>query len=163
MLTQFAKLSVNADGRYASDQELLFLHQYLQTIRLRLSAYLKIQAAEPEMVQQVLRQLKEIDPRLVQSDTIAAGNGDLTAKWQRDTVRVLRYAAIALLIDDPEFFKERLLLWFQTVMRAFKAERSCNATYVVMQAVIQNYLTPEEAQFFLPLLEMSRLTLGKVD
>lgn len=155
MLSQLHKLSVEADGRYATDPELSFLQSYLQTVRIRLSAYQKIQAAEGEIVQQVLHKINAIDPSLLQQGAV-----DLTPKWQRDTARVLRYAALALLIDDPDQFKEKMLLWFQTIMRAFGAQRSCNATYLLMQDVMQQYLTPAEAQIFLPILELSRRTLA---
>ena len=155
MLKQLTELCANTDGRYASDSELVFFQDYLKTARLRFSLYQKIQNLEPKLIQQVLANLKEKDPNLLKS-----GGTDVTAKWQRDTVRVLRYAATALLIDDPEIFKETMLLWFQTVMKSFKAEQSCEATYESLQSVVQSALTPDEAALFCPLLEMSRCTLG---
>jgi hypothetical protein len=156
MLSQFDQLSVNVDGRYATDEELKFLQEYLSTVRVRLSAYRKIEAAEQQIIQQVLDKIMILDPTLLMSDS-----GDLQAKWQRDTVRVLRYAATALLLDDVEIFQDRFLAWFQTVMAAFRAERSCNATYVLMQDVVRSYLTSQEANLFLPILELTRVTLGK--
>jgi hypothetical protein len=74
---------------------------------------------------------------------------------------VLRYSATALLLDDPERFKDNLLTWFQTIMRAFGAQESCKLTYTAMQAVIAQYLNPEELKLFLPILELSRVTLGE--
>lgn len=96
-----------------------------------------------------------IDPTLLISGTV-----DMSAKWKRDTVRVLRYAAVALLLDDAETYRERFLMWFQTIMQSFRAERSCDVTYTVMQDVVRQYLTPQEAELFLPILELSRLMLG---
>ena len=155
MLSQLNTLAQEADGRFATDAELMFLQNYLRSARLRFSAYQKIQAAEPKIIQQVKQKLEAIDPSLLQN-----GKTDLSAKWQRDAVRGLRYAAQALLIDDQESLEERLLLWFQTMMRAFKAERSCNATYVIMQDVVKQFLSPEEAELFCPILEITRSTLG---
>lgn len=151
MLSQLESLRVHGDGRYATDAELKFLQQYLQTVRLRFALYQKIQRLEPQLVQEVLAQLQREDASL-----LTVGNKDLTAKWQRDTVRTLRHGATALLLNDPDLFKERMLLWFQTIMRSFRAERSCEATYRTMQAVVKRYLTPEEAGLFCPILEMSR-------
>jgi hypothetical protein len=157
MLQQIEELCMTADGRYAADSELVFFQTYLKTARLRFSLYQKLQKLEPKLVQQVLEKLRAIDPNMLKS-----GDSDLTAKWQRDTVRTLRYAATALLTDDPYIFEERLLLWFQTIMKSFKAERSCEATYQAMQSVYREALTPEEADLFCPLLEMTRCTLGSV-
>lgn len=157
MLQQIAELCAETDGRFANDSELTFFQDYLKTARLRFSLYQKLQSLEPKIVQEVLHQLKARDPNWFKS-----GNVDLTAKWQRDTVRTLRYAATALLVDDPEIFKERMLLWFQSIMKSFKAEQSCEATYQVMQSVFRSVLTAEEAALFCPLLEMSRCTLGAI-
>ncbi len=155
MLSQLERLSVETDGRYASDKELVFFQQYLQTARLRFALYQKLQRLEPHVVQEVLGQLRRQDPTLLQ-----VGGQDLTPKWQRDTVRTLRYGATAMLLDDPDHFKEQMLLWFQTIMRSFHTERSCDATYRILQTVMQQYLTSEEGALFLPILELSRTVLA---
>ncbi|MBE9114070.1 phycobilisome protein [Nodosilinea sp. LEGE 07298] len=156
MLTDVESLIQATDGRYASDQELMFFQAYLTTVGTRLRAYQKIQAAEPQIIAQVMARLKAQKP-----DIFQIGGQDLAAKWQRDTVRVLRYSAIALLLDDPERFQENLLSWFQTIMRAFGAQESCGLTYEAMQTVITQFLNTEELKLFLPILELSRVTLGQ--
>lgn len=147
---------MDTDGRYATDAELMFFQNYLKTARLRFLLYQKLQKLEPQLIQKVLAQLKTTNP-----DLLKMGNTDLTAKWQRDTVRTLRYAATALLTDDPDIFKDRMLIWFQSIMKSFKAERSCEETYQIIQTVVRQALTPEEAELFCPLLEMSRTVLGE--
>ncbi len=155
MLQQLEELSRNTDGRYATDAELSFFQDYLRTVRLRFALYQKLQKLEQQIVQQVLAHLKMKHPEL-----LFVGNMDMTAKWQRDTVRTLRYAATALLSDDPDIFRDRMLTWFQTIMKSFKAERSCEETYRAMNGIVKSLLTPEEAALFCPLLEMSRNVLG---
>ena len=156
MLQQLEQLCMDTDGRYATDAELMFFQNYLKTARLRFLLYQKLQKLEPQLIQKVLAQLKTTNP-----DLLKMGNTDLTAKWQRDTVRTLRYAATALLTDDPDIFKDRMLIWFQSIMKSFKAERSCEETYQIIQTVVRQALTPEEAELFCPLLEMSRTVLGE--
>ncbi|MEM9005614.1 MAG: phycobilisome protein [Cyanobacteria bacterium P01_F01_bin.86] len=156
MLQQLEQLCADTDGRYATDAELMFFQNYLQTARLRFLLYQKIQKLEPQLIQKVLMQLKANNP-----DLLKMGATDLTAKWQRDTVRTLRYAATALLTDDPDIFRDRMLIWFQTIMKSFKAETSCDATYQILQTILKQALTPEEAELFCPLIEMSRAILGE--
>lgn len=156
MLTNVESLVRATDGRYASDHELMFFQQYLASAGLRLRAYQKIQKAEPAIIAQVMERLKAQKP-----DALLLGGQDLSAKWQRDTVKVLRYSAMAVLLDDPTRFKEAMLMWFQTIMRAFGAQESCHLTYVAMQEVMPQYLNSEEMQLFLPILELSRVTLGQ--
>lgn len=155
MLSNFKKLTISTDGRYATDDELEFLDDYLTSYELRLRIYQKLQASEQQIVQQVQTKLKALDPSL-----LISGQQDLTAKWKRDTIRVLRYSAVAVLTDDLTTFQERLLLWFQTIMRAFGAQRSCEMTYLVMQDVMQHYFTPQELSYITPVLELNRSALG---
>ncbi|MGD1853470.1 MAG: phycobilisome protein [Leptolyngbyaceae cyanobacterium] len=156
MLSQLQTLVREVDGRYATDAELLFLQTYLQTARLRFSAYQKIQKAEKKIVQQVKQKLVVSDPQLFRR-----GKVDLSAKWQRDTIRGLRFCAHALLVADEDGLEENFLLWFQAVMRSFKAQSSCNMTYKVMQDVVRQYLSPQEAELFCPILSQARLLLGQ--
>jgi len=155
MLSQVDRLINEVDGRYASDDELQFFSEYVSSFGKRARVYSKIQSAEMTIVQQVYDKLRRTDPSLLKS-----GNSDVTAKWKRDTVRVLRYSAIAMLLNDPDSLQERFLLWFQTIMRAFGTQKSCKVTYDLMQEVVNQHLTPDEAKLFCPILEMNGRLLG---
>lgn len=156
MLSQLARLSMEADGRYASAVELQFLNDYFQSLNQRMSAYKKIQASEKEILSQVEAQMQSLDPSLFRR-----GSQDVSAKCHIDTVQVLRHSTAALLINDTERLRDRLLLWLQTILGAVQVKNSSAVTYDVMQKVIKQYLTAEEASLFLPILEMDRTLLGK--
>ncbi|MGG6297111.1 phycobilisome protein [Leptolyngbya sp. AN02str] len=155
MLSQIKHLTSELDGRYATDSELQFIEDYTRSYTLRLETYQRLQEAESEIVQQVLARMKRLSPNLFYN-----GREDMTAKWKRDTLRVLRYSATAMLLSDPETLRERFLLWFQTIMRAFGAQRSCEMTYQVMQQVVQQHLSADQAHVFCPVLELNRQVLG---
>lgn len=156
MLSQLANLSVEADGRYAAQSELQFLKDYFQSLNLRLSAYQKIQAAEKEIIRDVETKILSASP-----DLLRRGSQDLTSKWRLDTVRVLRHSAAALLIDDRNRLRDRLLLWFQTILGSFQAKKTSELTFQIMQDAIKQYLTAEEANLFIPILEMNRSIFSK--
>lgn len=156
MLSQLEQLSLDTDGRYANDHELQFFDDYIQLFGLRMQTYQTLQLVEAAIVKQVEEKIRVLDPSFFQS-----GNEDISAKWRRDTVRVLRYSAAAMLMNDPETLRRRFLLWFQTIMKAFGAQKSCNTTYEVMQDVVKQHLTPVQASLFCPILEINRQTLGK--
>lgn len=155
MLSQLQKISYETDGRYATDLELQAIDEFIQTFSLRVQTYHQLQQIEIRVVQQVYEKLQRVDPALLRR-----GDEDLTVKWRRDTLRVLRYSAIAMLLNDPLTLRERLLFWFQTIMKAFGAQRSCNLTYAIMQDVIKQHLTPVQASLFCPILEINRQLLG---
>lgn len=157
MLSQLQKLSCETDGRYARDEELEFVSEFGRSFYLRVQTYQQLQAMETIIMQQVLTKMQFLDPTLLHHH-----NADMTAKWQRDTIRVLRYSAIAMLLNDPDSLRDRLLFWFRTIMKAFGAERSCNVTYAVMQTVIKEHLPSSQASLICPILEMNRQVLGAV-
>jgi hypothetical protein len=156
MLSQFEKLCKATEDRYASDIELNFLQEYANSFALRREVYGKLKAAETDLVRKVYEKIKATDPNLLLSN-----NADLSVKWKADTVRVLRYIAVAVLMDDTETFRQRFLLWFQTIMKAFGTEHSCYVTYEIMKQVLQQYLTPAQYQLVLPPLELTQTLLGK--
>ena len=149
MLSQFQKLSCETDGRYATDEELEFVAEFGRSFYLRVQTYQRLEAMEAVIVQQVLTKMQFLDPSLLHHH-----NADVTAKWKRDTIRVL--------LNDPDSLRDRLLFWLRTIMKAFGAERSCNVTYAVMQAVIKERLPSSQASLICPILEINRQILGAV-
>lgn len=155
MLSQFKALSNKVDGRYATDAELQFIEDYLSSFSLRKHIYLKLQSLEATIVNEVQERIRASEPKLMER-----GGQNLANKWKQDTIRVLRYSAIAVLLDDAELHQERFLFWFQTVMRAFGTQQSCDMTYTIMQDVIQKHLKPLEFQIVQPIIELNRAALG---
>lgn len=155
MLSQMNRLSLETEGRYATDVELQFVVDYVRSFAIRLHTYQKLQEIEPVLIEQTYTKMKTIAPQQFQSSS-----GDLSVKWKRDTMRVLRYTAAAVLVNSSDTLRERFLLWFQTIMRAFAAQHSCNLTYQVMQEVTSQHLTPPQVMLVNPVLEMNRRSLG---
>ena len=133
------------------------MSDYVQSFNLRLQTYQKLQELETTLVQQAYAKLRSIDPNFFEQ-----GKEDLSVKWKRDTLRTLRYAAAAVLMNDPDMMREHFLLWFQTIMRAFGAEQSCNTTYQVLQEIVKQHLAPPQASLVCPILELTRRSLGSV-
>ena len=155
MLKAFKDLADQAEGRYATDAELQFIVDYVNSYQLRLKTYQKVQKIEKNLVNEVQAQITQQSPTLLQQN-----NKDLTAKWKQDTLRVLKRSAIALLLDDAELHQEQFLCWFQTIMRAFEAQKSCDITYVLMQEIAQRHFSKEEVALLGPILKLNRAALG---
>ena len=156
MFTNLERLSVEVDGRYATPEELDFLKSYFGTFKYRISAYQKIKNNESLIMNQIQENLEKMNP-----DIFMQGSVNLKSKWHLDTVRVLRYSAMALLIDDPEYLQQRLLIWFSTILQAFKVQALTELTHQTMSDVIKGYLTSEENNLFLHIIEMNYNTLCK--
>ncbi len=119
MLSQLNCLSLDVEGRYATDAELLFIAEYVKSYLRRLQTYRNLQEIEATIVQQTHAKMQLIDPKL-----FYYGAEDVTSKWKQDTLRTLRYSAATMLFNDLETLQERFLSWLQTIMRAFGIRQS---------------------------------------
>jgi Phycobilisome protein len=157
MLSQMQRLSVEADGRFATDDELRFLANYVKSYELRVQTYQRIQELEETILQQMYDRLRTQDPNFFRKNNV-----DMTAKCRRDVTSTLRTCAACLLIDDPDALQEHLLLWQQTIVRAFGKQQSNQQIYSTLQEVVKRHLTPQQASLLLPHLDTCCRILGGV-
>ncbi|PSB00733.1 phycobilisome protein [Merismopedia glauca] len=155
MLTQLKRLSIEADGRYASPQELQFCDEYFQSLPLRLSAYQKLKESADEIIALTELKMRAIDPKIFINST-----GDFTPTWKKDIEQLVRYAAAALLFNDSDRLNEGLLIWHSTIAKSYKFDRTCKRTFQVMPEVMREYLSPEEFDLLSPLLSLNGVVLG---
>jgi hypothetical protein len=155
MLKQLERLSLTAEGRYATTQELQFIRDYLPTVDLRLSAYQKICDAEAEIIAKL-----EVKMRALNPDIFLVDAGDVSSLYQRDTKNVLRSAIAAMLTDDLDHVREHLLLWHRTIIKAFKVQHIAAMAHQTMPEIIQQFLTPEEFALVIPFLQLNQAVLA---
>ncbi len=154
MLKQLARLSVEADGRYAMASELQFLKDCFQSVEKRISVYEKIRDAEEEIIPRM-----EAKKRAEDATLFRLGERDVAERCQRDLKRGLRYAATATLFNDLDYLRENPLLWYRTIVCAFGFEREMGITYQLLQNLVKEYLTPEETELLMPALQLYRTLL----
>ena len=156
MLKQLESLSLTAEGRYATAQELQFLRDFLPTVDLRINAYRKIRDAETDIINQLEEKMREQQPNIFKTQS-----GDVSSMYQRDTKIILRSALAAMLIDDLDRLREDMLLWHKTINKAFKVQHITVLTYKTMPEVIEQLLTPEEFDLIKPVLQLNQAILAE--
>ena len=154
MLKQITKLTIEADGRYASDKELEFIQDYLDSVELRVSAYEKIRDKSEEILDKTKAKMEVKTPNL-----FARGKKDLGSIWRRDVAIVLRCSVAAMLVNDLDWIRDSLLLWHRTIVSANKTNHISDATYSLMPEVMKEYLTDEEIKLILPVLQLNQSIL----
>ena len=156
MLKQLARLSLEADGRYATDRELKFLKNYLQSIDQRITSYKKIRDAEEKILHRL-----EAEKRMLDENLFKMGSHDITQICRRDMTMMLRCSAAAMLVDDLDCLREGLLLWYQTIVKAFSYQGYAKINYKLLQKVIKMYLDPEEVELIMPALQLNHSILSQ--
>ena len=154
MFKQLTRLSIDADGRYATDDELKFLDDYLDTVETRISAYETIRENEEQIIYRW-----EAAKRGIKQDVFHMGDRDVSEICRRDMTNIFRCSATAILFNDLDSLREGLLIWYQTIVRAFKYDKYTNITYAVIQDTIKEFLKPEEVELMLPALKLNHTIL----
>jgi hypothetical protein len=155
MFKQLTRLSIDADGRYASDSELQFLQDYLDSAELRMSTYEKVREQE----EQIIFRWEAVKHGLKQ-DTFHMGGRDVTEICRRDMTNIFRCSITAILFNDLDRLREGLLIWYQTIVRAYNYTQYAKISYQVIQDVVQEFLSPEEAALLLPALKLDHTILS---
>lgn len=154
MLKQLDRLTMEADGRYATESELQFLKNYLQSVDSRISCYEKIRDASEDIIDRVKAEKNACNQE--NGDTLFyLGVEDRADTCIRDMKGVLRCGAAAILINDPERMRDAVLLWYYTIVRAFNYARDTQTIYPVLEKIVNSYLTPEEQQLAKPILKLN--------
>jgi hypothetical protein len=148
MLSQMQRLTATAEGRYATDEELRFLPEYLRSYELRMQTYQQLQKSEATILKQVFSQVIPQAPTLFPTDQPA-----YLKRCQQDVLHTLRYCAAAVLVDDLDVFRERYLLWLQTITRAFDKQRENDLIYSSMPSVLRQVLPEPQAKLIVPLIQ----------
>lgn len=156
MLKHLTCLANDADGQFASDADLQFIKDYLSTVDDRISAYSKIRNAETEISDQLAKTLTQQNPYIFKK-----GKQDYSAVCQRDRQHVLRISATSMLFGDLEILRNGFLLWYRTIVKAFRDEKASQATYKVLPSIVNQHLTPAEAKLIQPALELDKSILGE--
>ncbi len=102
-----------AEGRHFTDDELRNLTRSFPSLQPRVEAAKALRRAAPEVIDKVVRELCECYP-LGEYDEVAI------RKTSRDCHYTIAYAGHAMLMDDPQWFDDKLLIWMKTMMRAFE-------------------------------------------
>lgn len=155
MLNQLVRLTVEADGRFASDKELEFLKDYLQSVDRRISSYEKIRNESEQILDRTKAKLDIANPNM-----FIRGTKNLSSIWRRDVAIVLRCSVAAMLVNDLDWLRDSLLLWHRTIVNANKTQGISEATYKVMPEVMREYLTDEEIKLILPIMGLNQSILS---
>ncbi|AFZ37116.1 phycobilisome protein [Stanieria cyanosphaera PCC 7437] len=156
MLTQLTRLSLEVDGRYATDQELQFLEEYLDSVDLRIRTYEKIRDHEAEIIPEVEAKMRALNQN---NQLFVMGDYEIEI-CRRDRKNAICYSCTAMLMDDLDRLREGTLIWFQTIVRAIGWKRYVQNHYPTIQEVIKNYLTPEEAELIMVVFQVEHNILG---
>ncbi len=154
MLKQLSSLMIEADGRYATERELQFLKDYLQSVDQRISTYEKVRDAADIIISEIEAE-KNLRNQTEQEKLFYMGSEDRSQTCLRDMKGILRCSAAAMLVDDLERMRQAVLLWYYTIVRAFSYQKDAEIMYRLLEKLVEKNLTEEEAELMKPILQLN--------
>jgi len=156
MLTLLETVLDRADGSYITPEDLQTLDHSISSWQQRRQTYDLVQTRENAILEQVMQQIHATAPDVAAKITVDGGN-----KCNRDMALVIRYCATAMLLQDEELLKDRLLYWMQNIMLALKNQRVNDFVYRSLQKSVQDNLPRENADLLLPYIAIAHQWLSK--
>lgn len=156
VLQQLSRLSSNVKGRYATTKELQFVADFQSSLELRISTYRRIREAELEIINLTYERSCLQEPQFFNED-----NKYITSFCKRDAKIVLISTSLAILTNDIQGLKDNLLIWQQTIVKAFEHKICITVFYKIMKEVIQEKLSEEEVKLVNPALTLIFNTLSE--
>lgn len=158
MLKQLHQLTVDADGRYATEEELSFLREYILSAKTRSKIYKKLREMRSDIALQTEQKVVEGD-----EDIFIVNGKDYKPMFHRDQGIDLRYTAATVLSGDLERLKQSLLLWYKTILKAARPNNVktwTEMTYKVKPAIVLSTLEDDERKYVEPILSLNQSVLG---
>jgi hypothetical protein len=115
---ELAAIFKAAESRHLTEQELDEYYRVCPDALERVSVAREIAALEQSLVQKVVAEVFLMYP-YEQHHEMAS------PKCVRDVRYVVAYASLAMLMKDPQWFEDKLLIWMKTILQSFEfPERS---------------------------------------
>lgn len=149
MNADYVELIRKAEGRYLHDQEAARLRGYAEGLLARLDTLTAIERAEEAMIDAVVDKVMKMHPQLPK-----AHGADVDRRVRRDQTQVLRYAAFAMLMRDPDFIYDKLSMWLRTVLVSLCDLAQVIAGYEALIEAAREHLTEEDAKELIPYIEI---------
>lgn len=102
-----------AENRYLKPEELNHLNQYVDSLPSRLETYRSLRDQEISIMQKVADHLEEKFP----NEEIA-----ILERCLKNSLLILRYSAMGMLLNDENFLKNRLINWLEGTAKAYQTE-----------------------------------------
>ena len=150
MNKQLERMLDRAEGRWFSDIEAENLLGYADGLVARLEIHRAVANAEETILNDAHATILKRFAKAMQTQ-----HGEQAApKAKRDLGLVLRYAALAMVMRDPDFMMNKLACWLRTVLFALSDRTRVTESVRALHDACRRNLTSEDAAELLPYIKL---------
>lgn len=153
MNTTIQSLLYDADERYLKAGDINAFKSYTLSLSQRLETYELLRDKEIVIFQPIANQLLTSFPDQQQDLERSLKN------W----LAVLRYCAMAMLLNNPEFLERRLLEWLTDIVRVHQSQGIDTAIYKALQKQLPQLLEGKQYSLLQPFLAQAAASLLVTD
>ncbi|MGB5637021.1 MAG: phycobilisome protein [Waterburya sp.] len=139
-----------AEEHYLKKTEVMVFQHYAVTLVKRLETYECLRDQEITIFQPIAEELVRAYPE---------ENPQLLEKALKHWLAVMRYCAMAMLLNNPEYLERRILEWLTEMVQAHQMQSVENTIYDLLLSRLQQRLSQEQLALLKPFLEQSQTTL----
>ena len=150
MIPKIQELINQAQDRYLATDELGLMESYVSSLPDRLKLYKLIRDREIDILQSVADQVSADLPN-VTDEELEVGIKNL--------ILVLRYCSMAMLLNDENFLKERLLNWLEGIMSMRDMRRLNETLYKLLNQGLRQQFSASQLALLQPLITSAQVTL----
>jgi hypothetical protein len=150
MMPKIEELINQAQDRYLASDELGLMESYISSLPDRLKLYKIIRDHEIDLLQAVADQISTELPSVTDED-LETGIKNL--------ILVLRYSSMAMLLNDENFLKQRLLNWLEGIMSMHDMRRLNETLYKLLNQKLREQFSPSQLALIQPLITAAQVTL----
>ncbi|MGD1908291.1 MAG: hypothetical protein ACFB0C_20195 [Leptolyngbyaceae cyanobacterium] len=138
------------EKRYLQSDELNLLSQYVSSVPERIKVYRQLRDSEVQVMQPVADQLQQRFSKVPEA---------ALKRSIQNGLLVLRYAAMAMLMDDPSFMTKRLQSWLPEMVAAYDTLAVDEALHQLLAQRLSSSLTGQQFALISPALEVTQQLL----
>ncbi|TYQ26632.1 hypothetical protein PseudUWO311_10970 [Pseudanabaena sp. UWO311] len=150
MMPKIQELINQAQDRYLVTDELGLMESYISSLPDRLKLYKLIRDREIDILQAVANQVPTELPN-VTDEELESGIKNL--------ILVLRYSSMAMLLNDENFLKQRLLNWLEGIMSMRDMRRLNETLYKLLNQELKKQFSSTHLLLIQPLITAAQVTL----
>ncbi len=141
MVSPLEQMLIEAEARYLTPEQLEQLKAYVLGWPKRLHVYRAVREGESQMVSRTLDTLQKEMPNL---------SPQTVNLCQQHLLLLLRQSALAMLLQDENLLKERLIEWMEEEVRLYGLQSVYEVVHRTFQQELRKHLTPGELEFIRP-------------
>lgn len=150
MHPELKNLLYEAEEEYLQGEKFQAFNTQISSLSQRLETYELLRDRELAIFQPIVEQI---------SSDFAQENQKTLEHSLKHWVLIMRYCAMAMLVNNPEFLQHRLLEWLTDLVQTYQLQSIEKAIYQLLQTQLSIFLDEQQRILFQPFLEQAKTTL----